>query len=89
MGMTSLVAHTSTRAAVEVSGVAREVTGTCGRMFLEMVSVWMFSLRVEVQAAGGRMQTMTSHISVTVSRDGSRSDSLLFSVQSWSPSCCS
>lgn len=41
-------------------------------------SVWMFSLRVEVQAAGGQTQTTTSHISVTVSSDGSRSYSLLF-----------
>lgn len=41
-------------------------------------SVCMFSLRVEVQAAGGQTQTTTSHISVTVSGDGSRSHSLLF-----------
>lgn len=39
-------------------------------------SVWMFSLRVEVQAAGGQTQTTTSHISVTVSGDGSRAEPL-------------
>lgn len=47
-------------------GRSRARVGACSA---DSHSVWLLFLRVEVQAAGGRMQTTTSHISVTVSRD--------------------
>lgn len=66
------------RATVEVSGVVREVTDA--HVSGDSHSVWFFSLRVEVRAAGGQTQMTTSHISVTVSRDGSRRYSLLLLI---------